>query len=53
VLRECLKIRDFKKWLKDKEKSEELKKNDLISLLITPVQRVPRYTLLLEVNLFK
>ena len=48
VLNECQKIKDFTNFLENVQNSELCKGETIRSFLIKPIQRIPRYQLLLE-----
>jgi hypothetical protein len=52
TLNACLKKSSFEKFLMECYQIPEMKRLDLPSLLIMPIQRVPRYQLLLKVIFF-
>ena len=49
VFQELSKLDKFTTWLEEQKQKSGMKL-DLVALLITPVQRVPRYELLLRVS---
>ena len=52
LLAKCMKIPAFQQFIELALQSKELKKLDVASLMILPIQRIPRYELLLK-DLFK
>lgn len=48
TIEKCMKVPEFKESIKTVEGVKKLERNDLKSLLILPVQRIPRYILYLK-----